>query len=272
MFLTPTSQFGEKRDNYGNVPREEHKYNVHEMSSSLSQPSRPLEPVWKERTALTHNSLVQSLTSTKKSDQENNDNDGEHHECTLLLGGSTLERWKTTGRTVWQEYEIDQRYRTVVNAGVGGDGTQHVLWRLTEGGLLDHVRPSKVILLIGSNNVERDSVEHISLAIERIIDLIQERYATCQIVLYGVLPRGDKRKRVKINAKINQLNRLLSEIRRPHLSYRNFGHKFLDEHGEWNEEYFDDHVHLNERAHREIYIHELLADLEPREEEEAMQQ
>ncbi len=232
-------------------------------SSTPKQP-RPLEPAWKERTATTHDALVQSLINGQDQEQQKQKQKPQPKECILLLGDSMLERWKTTGSTTWQEHQIDEKYSLipVVNAGVGGDGTQHVLWRLKEGRLLDYVQPTKVIILLGTNNIERDSERDICLAIEQIMDLIRERYPSCAIVVYGVLPRGDKKQRAKINGKIENLNRLLSEIRRPQFSYRYFGHKFLNENGEWNEEYFDDHVHLNERAHREIYIHELLADLE----------
>ncbi len=233
--------------------------------STPKQP-RPLEPAWKERTATTHAALVQSLLNDQDQDQDQEQKQKQRpKECILLLGDSMLERWKTTGSATWQEHQIDERYQNrnrVVNAGVGGDGTQHVLWRLKEGKLLDYVQPTKVIILLGTNNIERDSERDICLAMEQIIDSIRERYPSCAIVVYGVLPRGDKKQRAKINGKIENLNRLLSEIRRPQFSYRYFGHKFLNENGEWNEEYFDDHVHLNERAHREIYIHQLLADLE----------
>jgi len=65
----------------------------------------------------------------------------------LLLGGSTIERWKTTGKTLWDEH-IAPLGLKIQNAGVGGDKTQNVLYRL-EKGLLDNINPSKVILLIG---------------------------------------------------------------------------------------------------------------------------
>ncbi|XP_014979524.3 platelet-activating factor acetylhydrolase IB subunit alpha1 isoform X3 [Macaca mulatta] len=38
-----------------------------------------------------------------------------------------------------------------LNFGIGGDGTQHVLWRL-ENGELEHIRPKIVVVWVGTNN------------------------------------------------------------------------------------------------------------------------
>lgn len=41
------------------------------------------------------------------------------------------------------------------NFGIGGDKTQHVLWRITEGKELDGIEPKVVALMIGTNNCPR---------------------------------------------------------------------------------------------------------------------
>ena len=50
----------------------------------------------------------------------------------------------------------------IANAGVGGDRTQHVLWRL-DNGLLAGSHPSLIVLLIGTNNLRSDTEKDILL-------------------------------------------------------------------------------------------------------------
>jgi len=68
-----------------------------------------------------------------------------------------LERWKTTGKDLWAEH-IAPLGLKVLNAGVGGDKTQNVLYRLDQG-LLNDITPSKVIILIGNRDFSRFTAE-----------------------------------------------------------------------------------------------------------------
>ncbi|HWB20272.1 MAG TPA: hypothetical protein VG711_08235, partial [Phycisphaerales bacterium] len=47
-----------------------------------------------------------------------------------FLGDSITEGWLGAGKPVWEE--LDKNYH-VANFGIGGDRTQHVLWRLDHG-------------------------------------------------------------------------------------------------------------------------------------------
>ena len=67
----------------------------------------------------------------------------------LFVGDSITEGWLADGRATWdREYAPLHPY----NLGIGGDETQHVLWRLDHGEV-DGLNPGAVVLLIGTNNL-----------------------------------------------------------------------------------------------------------------------
>jgi lysophospholipase L1-like esterase len=77
----------------------------------------------------------------------------------LFLGDSITDGWRRPGpnggKAVWDREIAPLR---AANFGIGGDRTQHVLWRI-EHGTLEGLRPKVVVLMIGTNNTgfERDS-------------------------------------------------------------------------------------------------------------------
>src|SRR4051812_30778640 len=80
----------------------------------------------------------------------------------VFLGDSITDMWRDEerngvkrGKLVWDKYFGPLH---ALNFGIGGDRTQHVLWRIQQGEL-NHVKPKAVVLLIGSNNtgIEREA-------------------------------------------------------------------------------------------------------------------
>ncbi len=66
-----------------------------------------------------------------------------------FVGDSITEWWEgEKASKVWDECLSGW---TSLNCGVGGDSTQHVLWRLRHGGI-DGAEPRVIVLLIGTNN------------------------------------------------------------------------------------------------------------------------
>ena len=70
----------------------------------------------------------------------------------LFLGDSLTERFPYDAPVEWREH---MQPRGVLNAGVSGDRTENLLWRLRNGNL-DGPPPSLVILLIGTNDLAYD--------------------------------------------------------------------------------------------------------------------
>src|SRR5438874_61524 len=88
----------------------------------------------------------------------------------LFLGDSITQGWGGEGRAVWKE-----RFEPLkaANFGIGGDQTQHVLWRLREGKELHGIQPRAVVLMIGTNNMGSNSAEQIAAGIVAIVHEIR---------------------------------------------------------------------------------------------------
>jgi lysophospholipase L1-like esterase len=89
----------------------------------------------------------------------------------LFMGDSITDNWRSKGSNVWNEYYTP---RNAANFGIGGDRTQHVLWRI-ENGELDNIHPKVTVLMIGTNNSKSDSANDIARAISMIIDEIHSK-------------------------------------------------------------------------------------------------
>ena len=75
------------------------------------------------------------------------------------------------------------------NYGIGGDRTEHLLYRIADGET-DNLTPKLVVLKIGTNNLG-DSNDDIVRGIRAVVDLLLQRIPSAKILLLGVLPRTD---------------------------------------------------------------------------------
>lgn len=66
----------------------------------------------------------------------------------IFIGDSITQGWEGKGRMVWEKYYGN---RNAVNLGIGGDRTQHVIWRLDNGNIKD-ISPEVAVIMIGTNN------------------------------------------------------------------------------------------------------------------------
>jgi lysophospholipase L1-like esterase len=102
----------------------------------------------------------------------------------LFLGDSITEGW-TKAPHVWQRYygKIDP-----ANFGIGGDQTQHVVWRI-EHGELEGIHPKVTVLLLGTNNTGDHTADEIFAADKKIVDLIRVQTGS-KVLLLAIFPRG----------------------------------------------------------------------------------
>ena len=103
----------------------------------------------------------------------------------LFLGDSITEGW---GRAphIWEYYY--GKYEPA-NFGIGGDQTQHVIWRI-ENGELDGIHPKVVVFMLGTNNSGAHTGAQIAAADKKIVGLIRAKIPGTKILLLAIFPRG----------------------------------------------------------------------------------
>ena len=107
-----------------------------------------------------------------------------------LVGDSITHFWERKCPASWAA--LTNRY-SAINLGYGGDRTQDVLWRITNGEL-DGYRAKVVMVMIGTNNnsARNSRPEHVARGVERILEVVKEKQPQAKIVLLPIFPRGSK--------------------------------------------------------------------------------
>jgi len=104
----------------------------------------------------------------------------------VFLGDSITHGWE--GQKAWQEHFGSFN---PVNLGIGGDQTGHVLWRITEGHELDHLKPKAAVIMIGTNNTGGHTAEQIAGGIKAIVEELKRQKPDIKVLVLGVFPRGN---------------------------------------------------------------------------------
>jgi beta-glucosidase len=111
----------------------------------------------------------------------------------LMVGDSITAGWEKSGKTVWDKYYGS---RNAVNLGIGGDRTEHVLWRL-ENGEIENIHPKLAVLLIGTNNSngEKYTEEQIADGIKAIVCKLRTKLPKTKVLILAIFPRGNTEQR-----------------------------------------------------------------------------
>ena len=142
----------------------------------------------------------------------------------LWVGDSITQGW--LGTQVWGE--SFGCYRNA-NAGIGGDATQNVLWRLEHGGI-GALQPGLVVVLIGVNNLGREehSPEQTLAGVAAIIARLQQAFPRAKLLLNAILP-ADESPDSPFRKRIEETNTLLCTFACAHgLDYLDPTQELLD--------------------------------------------
>ena len=164
-----------------------------------------------------------------------------------FIGDSIIQGWEGPGRKVWQEF---YGRRKVINFGVGGDRTQHVLWRF-EQGQLDGIRAKVAVVMIGTNNSnsEDNTAADILEGVNAIVQQIRTRQPDTKILLLGIFPRGKTFSPQR--GKILQVNEALARLDDgSHIFYLDLGSRFIENDGSISKSIMPDFLHPNEAGYQ----------------------
>jgi lysophospholipase L1-like esterase len=163
----------------------------------------------------------------------------------IFVGDSITARWAGDGKEVWQKYYAK---RNAANLGIGGDKTQHVLWRL-EHGNIDGIHPKLAVVMIGTNNSKTNTAEEIAGGIKAIVEKLEEKLPDTKILLLAIFPRAEKpdAEQRETNAKASKLASSLADDKK--VFYLDISDKFLSADGTLSRDIMPDLLHPNAKGY-----------------------
>ena len=162
----------------------------------------------------------------------------------LFLGDSITDGWRGA-KAIWDKAFGEYK---PANFGIGGDRTQHVLWRITDGEL-EGITPKAAVLMIGTNNSNSDSAEGIAAGITKIVETIHAKSPKTKVLLLAVFPRGEKPNATR--EKLKMVNETVSKLDNgKDVFYLDIGDKFLEADGTLTKEIMPDFLHLSAKGYQ----------------------
>lgn len=155
-----------------------------------------------------------------------------------FVGDSITARWR--GSENWDKHWGSYR---AVNMGIGGDQTQHVLWRLQNGDL-DGYKAKLFVVMIGTNNMWGKNADpaHAAAGVKAVIDLIQSKQPQAKILLMSILPTGEKPnpgRELRMD-----VNKRISKFAGGPVEYIDISKKYLERDKSISKEVMHDFLHL----------------------------
>lgn len=163
----------------------------------------------------------------------------------LFIGDSITQGWEGRGKGVWAKF---YGKRNAVNLGIGGDRTQHVIWRLDNGNV-KNISPKAAVIMIGTNNSGSNSPEQIAEGVTVIVKQLREKLPKMKILLLAVFPRGENKadKRRQVNEGANAIFAKLDDGKS--VFHLDIGEQFLEKDGTLTREIMPDLLHLSEKGY-----------------------
>jgi lysophospholipase L1-like esterase len=188
----------------------------------------------------------------------------------VFLGDSITHGWEGKGKASWEKHWAPLK---AANFGIGGDRTEHVLWRL-EHGNFDGLKPKAIVLMIGTNNtghqgrpqkelngaVYECTAEQTAEGIKTILGQLRKKCPDAKILVLGIFPRGANKE-----DKFRQQNEATNAIVKGYadgqkIFFLDVGAKFLEPDGTLSKTIMPDLLHPNEKGY-EIWTSAIKTDV-----------
>ena len=168
------------------------------------------------------------------------------HFETIIIDDSIVAGLSRYGN-VWGTF-----FKESLNLGIGGDRTQHILWRVERSPVQSHL--IYVIIHCGTNNIGKDSPSEIANSILCIALLFKKRNPCLKIIITGIFPRDDKFSRFRII--VPQINQLLKTFTSPNdfIDFLEPTKDWLKYNGDLNNKLFwTDHLHFSKFGNKNLH-------------------
>ena len=178
----------------------------------------------------------------------------------VFLGDSITHGWDGKGKAIWDKTWAPLK---AANFGIGGDRTEHVLWRLDHGNF-DGLKPKEIVIMIGTNNtghqgrpqkeidnaVYQCTAQQTADGVKAIIDRLQKKCPDAKILLLAIFPRGANK-----DDKFRQQNEATNAIIKGYADekkvfFMDIGSKFLEADGTLSKSIMPDLLHPNEKGYQ----------------------
>jgi N-acetylglucosamine-6-sulfatase len=166
----------------------------------------------------------------------------------LFVGDSITDWWRQANRglPIWNEHFASLN---AANFGIAGDTTQGVLWRM-QNGELDGFQAKLIVLMLGTNNINRNPNADIADGDRAIITEFLKRQPQAKVLVLGVFPRGAQADN-PFRASIKEINAKLATFAdNQRVFYMDIGDKFLAPDGTLPTDIMPDGLHPNEKGYR----------------------
>ncbi len=169
-----------------------------------------------------------------------------------FIGDSITQGWEGKGATVWQD--LGAKYK-IINFGVSGDRTEHVLWRF-EQGQLDGIKAKVAIVMIGTNNSNKNkdgtdayTDNDILEGVTAIVNEIRRRQPDTKVLLLGIFPRGKAFNSQR--GRLLEINQVLAKLADgKNIFYLDFGSQYVESDGSISKDIMPDALHPNEAGYK----------------------
>lgn len=174
----------------------------------------------------------------------------------LLLGNSITQGWGGNRKAVSYKPGKEAMDQAVgqnswESAGISGDRTQNLLWRIRHGNY-NTCHPQNAVIAIGINDLigGDETSEHVAQGIIAVVREAQKQLPDTRIILMGLLPSG-KEGNSAVRLKCNEIHRILAQTELKGVEYVNPTKWFVEVDGTMKEGlYGGDYIHLTDAGYR----------------------
>jgi lysophospholipase L1-like esterase len=171
----------------------------------------------------------------------------------LLFVGDSITDWfanprgqVATGGEVWKASFGDMK---PADFGIAGDTTQGVLWRM-QNGELEGFKAKLIVLMLGTNNINRNPNDEIVDGDRLIIEEFKKRQPQAKVLLLGIFPRNADAAN-PLRATIKEINSRLAKLAdNKQVFYMDIGGKFLTIEGSLTTEIMADGLHPTAKGYQ----------------------